>query len=114
MKSFVGHEARLRKLEALANPPGSRIKISNPFPEGEPKPAVVVGKCGQVDVWGSSESRTVFDGPLPAGFEQADFPCAKGGCPVRHKRDCVCLWHYPDWPQIAGLMAVALGNPLAF
>jgi hypothetical protein len=70
VKSFVGHEARLRKLEAAANPPGTKIRISNPFPDGKPEPATVVGRCGGCDVYGSQSSQSILDRDLPDGYQR--------------------------------------------
>jgi hypothetical protein len=67
---FVGHESRLRKLEAAANPRGSKITLSNPFPDGEIKPAVLVGRCGGCDVFGASTAHSILDKALPDGFER--------------------------------------------
>jgi hypothetical protein len=55
-------------LRAAVEPKGMYIAISNPIPEGEMPVPVVVGRIGECTVWGSSESRSILDAPLPSGY----------------------------------------------
>jgi hypothetical protein len=56
-------------IEAIA-PRGSRIMISDPLPAGEHKP-VLVGTCGECAVYGSAESHSILDAPLPDGYQRS-------------------------------------------
>jgi hypothetical protein len=71
MSTRAGLRRRLELLRVAVEPKGTYIRLNDPFPVGPHKPAVVVGKCGGCDVYGSSESRSILDRDLPDGYQRS-------------------------------------------